>query len=81
MIAIEPGKNGEFPYRTHAILYGGTVYIKVPPEITDHGNLSKLKEEDGPQRVPMMMLPEEGPHGEYYSAWNQRQQGSEEGEN
>jgi hypothetical protein len=74
VISIKPEQDGDYPYRTHAILYGGSIYIKIPPETADHCDLAQLKDETGPERIPMMLLPEDGPHGEYYSIWNQHQQ-------
>jgi hypothetical protein len=77
VIPIEPGTDEEYPYRTHALLYGGSVYIKAPPETLEHCDLDQLKHEDGPERVPMIWLPEEGPEGPYYSTWNQGQTGKD----
>lgn len=78
VVTIAPGETSEYPYRTTARVIGGSVYLKLPPEVLPHHGLTELKEEDGPDAVPILIQNEEGKHGEYGSFWNQSHQDSEE---
>jgi hypothetical protein len=73
VVAIQPGQNGDAPYRLEAYTHGGTIVVKIPPNCTniiEALGLSILKDADGPDRIELFGQAENGPYGDYSSMWN-----------
>jgi hypothetical protein len=70
VIAIEPGEQSKDTYTVFATQYGDSTVIVIPSERRQHLGLDKLKEDDGPDRIPLFLQEETGPKGDYDSLWN-----------
>lgn len=73
---MEPGEQSDTSQKTYGKLVGGSYVIFVEPEspLVNVLGLDRLKQADGPDKMPFAEKEKEGKYGEYGAIWNPQKQ-------